>query len=299
MNITKKVKIMPEKSIQSKPSFLIISTNFQLETLYHILIKNPSLVNTKDAKGETFLSYAIKRKNIETSELIITSPILDYNFQDKNGNSYLHLAVINCLENIAKALIEKGININLQNNEGNTALHFAYSTGDIKLIKLVIESKADFTIKNKKGLIGEEIKKGTFQEILDVSNSKSITNIIINPIISDNKNISKEININSENEIKIVNNSNNEIIQNEKNQINKSINMNWENNGNNDDRIINNNIINTSNNVNQSGSQQNSKLKFSLVNFSYSEDQKFQKLKIVFNLQIFLIYVQVLLIKKN
>jgi ankyrin repeat protein len=36
--------------------------------------------------------------------------------------------VINCLENIAKALIEKGININLQNNEGNTALHFAYST---------------------------------------------------------------------------------------------------------------------------------------------------------------------------
>ena len=272
MNITKKVKIMPEKSIQSKPSFLIISTNFQLETLYHILIKNPSLVNTKDAKGETFLSYAIKRKNIETSELIITSPILDYNFQDKNGNSYLHLAVINCLENIAKALIEKGININLQNNEGNTALHFAYSTGDIKLIKLVIESKADFTIKNKKGLIGEEIKKGTFQEILDVSNSKSITNIIINPIISDNKNISKEININSENEIKIVNNSNNEIIQNEKNQINKSINMNWENNGNNDDRIINNNIINTSNNVNQSGSQQNSKLKFSLVNFSYSED---------------------------
>ena len=272
MNITKKVKIMPEKSIQSKPSFLIISTNFQLETLYHILIKNPSLVNTKDAKGETFLSYAIKRKNIETSELIITSPILDYNFQDKNGNSYLHLAVINCLENIAKALIEKGININLQNNEGNTALHFAYSTGDIKLIKLIIESKADFTIKNKNGLIGEEIKKGTFQEILDVSNSKSITNIIINPIISDNKNISKEININSENEIKNNNNSNNEIIQNEKNQINKSINMNWENNGNNDDRIINNNIINTSNNVNQSGSQQNSKLKFSLVNFSYSED---------------------------
>ena len=145
MNITKKYKIKPEKAIQSKPSYLIISTNYQLETLYHILIKNPSLVNTKDAKGETFLSYAIKRKNIETSELIITSPILDYNFQDKNGNSYLHLAVINHLINIAKSLIEKGININLQNNEGNTALHFAYSTGDIKLIKLIIESKADFT----------------------------------------------------------------------------------------------------------------------------------------------------------
>ena len=43
----------------------------------------------------------------ENAELILTSPLLDYNYQDKNGNSYLHLAVINRLENIAKILIEK------------------------------------------------------------------------------------------------------------------------------------------------------------------------------------------------
>ena len=178
MNITKKVKIKPEKPIQSKPSFLIISTNFQVETLYHIIIKNPHLVNTKDQKGETFLSYAIKRRNIENAELILTSPLLDYKYQDKNGNSYLHLAVMNRFENIAKILIEKGIDINLQNNEGNTALHFAYNTGDMNLIRLIIESKADFTIKNNNGLIGEEIKEGTFPEILDVSNNNLNKNII-------------------------------------------------------------------------------------------------------------------------
>ena len=281
MNITKKVKIKPEKPIQSKPSFLIISTNFQVETLYHIIIKNPHLVNTKDQKGETFLSYAIKRRNIENAELILTSPLLDYKYQDKNGNSYLHLAVINRLENIAKILIEKGIDINLQNNEGNTALHFAYNTGDMNLIRLIIESKADFTIKNNNGLIGEEIKEGTFPEILDVSNNNLNKNIINDISISDNKdnnkNNPKELDLNPDYEIKDYSNPNNEIIMNEKCQVNKSIKMDWDNNEiNGNSKLTNNNnsnIVNTSNNINQSLSQQNSKIKFSLVNFSYSEDE--------------------------
>ena len=209
----------------------------------------------------------------------MTSPLLDYKYQDKNGNSYLHLAVINRLENIAKILIEKGININLQNNEGNTALHFAYSTGDMNLIRLIIESKADFTIKNNNGLIGEEIKEGTFPEILDVSNNNLNKNIINDVNISDNKdnkNNSKELDLNPDIEIKDYSNPNNEIIMNEKGQINKSIKMDWDNtdaNGNSKLTDNNNsNMINTSNNINQSLSQQNSKIKFSLVNFSYSEE---------------------------
>ena len=276
MNITKKYKIKPEKAIQSKPSYLIISTNYQLETLYHILIRNPLLVNTKDNKGETFLSYALKRKNIDIAELILTSPKLDYNFQDKNGNSYLHLAVINHLINIAKSLIEKGININLQNNEGNTAMHFAFSTGVGELINLLIENKIDFSIKNNKGLIGEEIKEGTFQEILDISNNNlnKNGNKINDSYTSENKNNPEEININSNNENQ---NSNittiNEIILNEKCQTNKSIKIDWENTDNNIDiKKTSINLSNTLNNTNKSGSQQNSKLKFSLVNLSYSEE---------------------------
>ena len=278
MNITKKVKIRPEKPIHSKPSFLIISTNFQLETLYNILIKNPSLVNSKDQKGETFLSYAIKRKNIENAELILTSPSLDYSFQDKEGNSYLHLAVINRLENIAKILIEKGINLNLQNNEGNTALHFAYSTGEVNLIKLIIENKADFTIKNNKRLIGEEIKPGTFHEILDISFNNYLNKNVINETNkSNNKTNSKEKIFNLEKESLNDNRTSTETIINEKCQINKSININWENNDINGDSKLNlnnnnSNMINTSNNTYQQESQQNSKMKFSLVNYSYSEE---------------------------
>jgi len=277
MNITKNNKTQPDISAQSK-SFLIISTNYQIETLYHILIKNPNLINTKDQKNETFLSYAIKRKNLEIAELILTSPKLDYSYQDQNGNSYLHLAVINQLENIIRTLIKNGINVNLQNNDGNTALHFAYSTGDIKFITIIIESKVDITIKNKNGLIAEDIAPGTFPEILDINNNVNNSNINV----THNRNNTVTINLNVDNDSNNKGNDkdkDNNIIINERGQINKSIKINWEENGI-SDNIYNNNANNSSNikvnnnanNNNQFENTSKSKLKYSLVDFSYSED---------------------------
>ena len=288
MNITKKNKSQPELSSQTKP-FLIISANYQIETLYNILKRNPSLVNAKDQKNETFLSYAIKRRNTDVAEFILTSPVLDYSYQDQNGNSYLHLAVINQLENIIRILIQKGINVNLQNNDGNTALHFAYSTGDIKFITMIIESKIDFSIKNKNGLIAEEISPDSFPAILDISTSSSKMN---NVNVTQNKNNTVTININVDNNNNNNNNDendknkdNNGVIINERGQINKSIKINWENNDiNNNNANSNNNInLNSNNNyklnnddVNINTSQlenaSKAKLKYSLVNFSYSDD---------------------------
>ena len=305
MNITKNSKSHQEISPKSK-SFLVISSNYQIDALYHILIKNPSLVNTKDQKGETFLSYAIKRKNIEIAELILTSPILDYKFQDQNGNSYLHLAVINQLENIIKILIKKGIDVNMQNNDGNTALHFAYSTGDIKFITMIIESKIDFSIKNKNGLIAEEILPGTFPEILDISNNNNLSNNI-NVTHNKNNTVTINLNVDENNNNKENEKDNNEVIINDRGQVNKSIKINWEENGinnninndnnnninndinnninndnnNNINNDINNNINNDNNNninndinnnINQLENTSKTKLKYSLVNFSYSDE---------------------------
>ena len=268
MNINKNNKTQPDISPQSK-SFLIISSYYQIDTLFQLLKNNPNLINIKDQKNETLLSYAIKRKNIENAELILASKLLDYSYQDQYGNSYLHLAVINQLENIVRTLIKKGINVNMQNNDGNTALHFAYSTGDIKLITIMIESKVDFTIKNKDGLIAEEITPGTFPEILDINNNNNFhkMNVI------QNKNNTVTINLNLDN----VNNNSKEIekdnntLINERGQINKSIKIDWEVNG--TSNKINNKINNNINeNQNKLDNASKTKLKYSLVDFSYSDD---------------------------
>ena len=248
MNITKSNKNIPELNNQSKP-FIIISSNYKLETLYNILVKNPSLINTKDHKNETLLSYAIRRKNIEISELILTSPILDISYQDINGNSYLHLAVIKQLENIIRLLIKKGININLQNNEGNTALHYAYNTGDIKYIAILVENKADLNIKNKNGLTPEEIEKNSILYLDYLNNHNNESNLNLD--ISIKTNNSNTINMNNKKYIE------NTILATDKSKINKTIKIDWENSD-----------INTKSNKSKNYT------KYSLVNFSYSEDEE-------------------------
>ena len=156
MKITKLPKLKSEIFCPTK-GLTEISTNYQPKILYNLLIKNPQLVNSKDQKNETILSYALKRKNEENCELIISSPILNLFYQDSEGNSYLHLSVINQLISITELLIKKGININSKNNEGNTALHYAYNLNNKKLISVLIENNADTNIKNNNGLIPEQM----------------------------------------------------------------------------------------------------------------------------------------------
>ena len=184
---------------QPKPS---ISYNYTVESLYKILLKTPYLVNEKDEKNETFLSYAIKRKNSDLAELILTSPLLDLNFQDSQGNSYLHLSLINELGRIFQILIQKNINVNLQNNDGNTCLHLAYSKSDIKYIGLLLSKNININIKNKNNKLAENVTPGS-----------------IIPVAGENNENNEIINTNNDNDEKILDNTS---------QFNKTIKMNWD-----------------------------------------------------------------------
>ena len=147
-----------KKSQSPLKPFFSINSDFTLEELYNILTKNPYLINTEDEDNETFLSYAIKRNNIDIINLLLTSPILNITYQNElTGNTYLHLAVLQQNIKLIKELLNKDINIDTQNKEGNTALHLAYYINNIQIIKLLIENDIDFGIKNNKGLIAEEI----------------------------------------------------------------------------------------------------------------------------------------------
>ncbi len=149
-----------KKEIYNTPHqkpFLSIDSELSVHDLYKILIKNPYLVNTEDENNETFLSYAIKRNNNIIINLILTSPLLNLTYQNTNGNTYLHLAVIQQNIKLVQKLLDKGIFIDIQNNDGNTALHLAYYVNNLHIIKILINNNIDFGIKNKKGLIAEEI----------------------------------------------------------------------------------------------------------------------------------------------
>ena len=138
-------------------AFISIDSNLSVSALYKILIKNPRLVNMTDEKKETFLSYAIKRNNNSIVNLILTSPMLDLTYQDKKGNTYLHLSIIQQNIKLITTLLEKGISINEKNNDGNTALHFAYYIDNNEIVKLLLNYHINTNIKNNQGLTAEEV----------------------------------------------------------------------------------------------------------------------------------------------
>ena len=164
MNITRNTKkYIPENSStlthSSSHTSLIISSDLSALSLYNILINNPKLINEKDIKGETFLSYAIKRNKLENFKLLLTSPSLNLNYIDKEGNSYLSLATLYQREEMIIPLINKGIKINMKNNEGNTALHLSHLLNNKKIIEILNNNKIDFTIENNKGEMAKKIKE--------------------------------------------------------------------------------------------------------------------------------------------
>ena len=160
------------------------SSTLDAQSLYKILIKNPNLVNSTDDKKESILSLAIKNNNISVSNLILTSPILDLNYQDKDGNSYLHLAILYKQEDIVKSLIEKGIFLNKKNNKGNTALHLAYINYDKNIINILEENGIDTNIVNNNNKLAEDLK-------INLKQNKAIINSNIKEINKDNKIIDK------------------------------------------------------------------------------------------------------------
>ena len=134
---------------EKEKSLLMIYISLPLDSFNQIILKNPNLVNTIDNYGDTLLSYAIKEKKIDVCQNILTSKLLDLNYQDKKGNTYLHLAVLYELEKLILRLIEKGIDINKKNKNGNTALNLANLNHLDKIIHLLQNNKSDLIINKK------------------------------------------------------------------------------------------------------------------------------------------------------
>lgn len=177
MNITKNNKNVPKKTLSnlsSNHSLLIISSDIPVQSLYHLLIQNPTYINKVDSKNETFLSYAIKRNKKDIIDLLLTSPIIDINFQNSNKNSYLHLAVLNQNLELINELINKGIDMNLKNEDGNTALHLAYKIDNKNIIETLINNNINTNIKNNNGELAINVKPEKMYTLKSNSSSNNV-----------------------------------------------------------------------------------------------------------------------------
>lgn len=98
------------------------------------------------------LLNAVKRNKLGQVKKLIEGNKVNINYQDKDGNSALHEAVLNNSLDIVKYLIGSGADIELKNKKGYTALFYAvrYNAKDI-FYYLVNEAKADIYAEDNDG----------------------------------------------------------------------------------------------------------------------------------------------------
>ena len=113
-------------------------------------IKSEMLKGCHSIKESLF--FYIKDSNYQTFVELFSKFKLDTEEKDKEGNTFLNLAVQCDCEDIVNYLISKGANVNTQNKKLNSPLHYALSYQNFTICDMLLRSGADETMKNAKGL---------------------------------------------------------------------------------------------------------------------------------------------------
>uniref|UniRef100_A0A8C6XNQ6 Uncharacterized protein n=1 Tax=Naja naja TaxID=35670 RepID=A0A8C6XNQ6_NAJNA len=108
--------------------------------LVQVLLKNGALVDARDERGQTALSYAVSQGHEKTVKVLLEA----FNRLSSEAMvSALFKAVEKDLHGIVAALIERGTDINVRNEEQHTPLLVACKMGKIKSAKVLIEKGAN------------------------------------------------------------------------------------------------------------------------------------------------------------
>lgn len=117
-----------------------------------------------DRLGRDQLFYKIiDGENLDALNMI--EDVVNINFQDKNGYSYLHAAVQSGAIDVIKKLLMKGANVDIRDKFGKTPLMVAVSEyypedgNDRTIIDLLIENGADVEAKTNSNIICKEFAK--------------------------------------------------------------------------------------------------------------------------------------------
>ncbi len=100
-------------------------------------------------------------KNEQVAELMIDNGA-NFNFQDCEGFTPLHVAIECRRDLLVELLLSKGADPNIQNNLGDTSLHYAAKGGRLKIFKLLLTYGADIRLKNLDGCAPAQVaRKGS------------------------------------------------------------------------------------------------------------------------------------------
>lgn len=124
---------------------------------FKFLVKSNANIHQVNNDGQTCLHLAVQPSSLENFEIakILIEKGLDVNAKDKFGSTPI-LGIGQSVSHIyprvqlTKLLLKNGANPNLENQFGN-ALHIAASQNSADVVKILLEHKMDVNVKNRSG----------------------------------------------------------------------------------------------------------------------------------------------------
>lgn len=147
-----------------------IKTGGQIALLMAVLFLNFS------CNGQNTSSKEIKAPKVDIHTAIITDNVeavtqhieagTDLNAKDPmGGSSPLITATVFGKTEIAKLLIDTGVDLGVKNNDGSTALHTAAFFCQPEIVQMLLQKGADKNLRNNYGQTPYETVSGSFKEV--------------------------------------------------------------------------------------------------------------------------------------
>lgn len=127
------------------------------DLVHKIISEESSLMYGEDEYGFRVVHALASNDNEELARFILEMGI-DVNSKNDEGITALHIALY---PEIAQLLINHGADVNITDNRGNTPLHIHASDGEetFEVIKVLLSNGADKSIENKSGKRAYDIAK--------------------------------------------------------------------------------------------------------------------------------------------
>lgn len=129
---------------------MIAIKKINLKLFNNLINRNDICPNFQDENGNTILHHAVIIKDEDFQNSIINNPKVNINIQNKQLNTALHLAIKEKNESFAIKLIKnENINLNLKNINGKIPLNLAIETEQNNIINLICNNiKGDKIVSN-------------------------------------------------------------------------------------------------------------------------------------------------------
>jgi ankyrin repeat protein len=118
-----------------------------LDYIKKTISENPGRINEKDKDGNSFLHLAVRAGNADTVKFLVSKGA-NVNIKDIYGQTPLQIAALSDNAEIVIQLVSNGAEINIKNSIGKTPLHDAVYLGHFQIVKYLISQGAEINAKN-------------------------------------------------------------------------------------------------------------------------------------------------------